>query len=73
MTDRASAVRLFAPDHPSLANTLRAKLMHRRGELALQLISSMDWPDHCKRVGVMSGLNEAINMCEFVEKELNGD
>jgi hypothetical protein len=31
----------------------------------------VDWPDYMKRVGFITGLNEAIAMCEQAEKEMD--
>ena len=70
MIDRPSAVRLYAPDHPALTNTVRAKLMKRRAELVEAAVaSSQDWPDFRYRYGVIQGLEEAIAMCEQAEKD----
>lgn len=73
--ERQSAVRFFAPDHPTLANTLRAKLQKRQVELAAQISDgyASDWPDYKHRSGVIAGLTEAIRLCAETEKALNGD
>lgn len=73
MTDRPSAVRLFAPEHPSLAHTVRAKLEIRRRELESQLLSSQDWADFKQRAGAIRGIDDAIALCRDAEKDLNGE
>lgn len=74
-TDRPSAVRLFAPEHPSLARTLRGKLEQHRATLGEALISgyASDWGDYNKRVGVILGISTAIAFCSDAEKGLNGE
>lgn len=73
MADRA--IRLYAEDHPALARTLRVKLEKRQLELASQMAagSVQDWPDYKLRLGVIRGLQEAIDMCEAEEKSQDGD
>lgn len=71
--ERQSAVRFFAPDHPTLANTLRAKLEKRKAELMLGMTYAGDWADFNQRRGVIFGLDEAIAFCAETEKDLNGD
>lgn len=73
MADRA--VRLYAEDHPALARTLRAKLEKRQVELGGQLMagSVQDWPDYKQRLGVIRGLDEAIELCKAEEKSQDGD
>jgi hypothetical protein len=67
--------RLYAEDHPALARTLRAKLEKRQVELGGQLMagSAQDWPDYKQRLGVIRGLQEAIDLCADEEKSQNGD
>ena len=70
MTDRPSAVRLYAPDHPALTKTVRAKLMKRRVELfETTVLAAQNWPDFTERRGLIRGLDEAIAMCEQAEKD----
>lgn len=73
MAQRPSAVRLFADDHPTLARTVKAKLVDRRSELGVQMAEgyASDWPDYNRRAGVIKGLNEAIEICEQAEKDLD--
>jgi len=66
-----SAFTLYALDNPALAHTLRAKLIKRRNELVGQLAGGyvQDWPDYKHRVGTIAGIDEAIGICEQIEKE----
>lgn len=75
MSENPSAVRLFAFEHPSLARGLRAKLVQRQAELigAVGAGYAQDWPDYKERIGVIKGLNEAIEQCKQVEQEQSGD
>ncbi len=69
MTD---AVRIFALDHPQVARTLRGRLMKRQADLVTQLGvgNAEDFADYKARVGVIKGLQEAVEMCEQANKEL---
>jgi len=67
------AVRLYAEDHPALAHKLKAKLEKRQEELLGNLIVADDWADYKHRVGVLRGLQDAIDICEEQDKALNGD
>lgn len=72
MTDRPSAVRLFAPEHPALTRALSATLEARRRELAGQIADgfAQSWEDYKHRSGVIKGLDEAIAACSDLEKKL---
>lgn len=69
MTD---AVRIFALGHPHVADTLRDRLMKRQADLVAQIGvgNAEDFADYKGRVGVIRGLQEAIDLCEQVNKEL---
>ena len=75
MTDRPSAIRLFASEHPALARTVRGKLEKRRAELATQVADGFanDWANYRERVGAIKGIDEAIQFCIEIENNLNGD
>ena len=66
-----SAVRFFAPDHPALAVTIRARLEQRRKDLIEELLLAADWADFTKRRGVVQGIDEALLHCSEVERDLN--
>lgn len=65
------ALQIYSLDHPQIARTLRAKLIKRRQELGSALADGYaeDWGDYKGRAGVIKGLDEAIAICEQVEKE----
>jgi hypothetical protein len=67
-----SAVRLYAPDHPALAHTVRGKLVKERAKLASELADGFakDWPDVKHRTGKIAGIDTAIAICDEVEKDL---
>lgn len=67
-----SALRLYAENHPALAGTLRVRLEARRSELIKQNGEgySQDWSDYKHRAGVIQGLQDAIDICEQAEKDL---
>ena len=48
-----------------------ARLTKRRFELAEQIVSGFakDWADYQRRIGVLDGLTNAIEICEEVETE----
>lgn len=65
------ALRLFAFDHPLVARTLHGRLLRRQAELVAQLGAgnAEDFADYRGRVGVIKGLQEAIETCAQVNKE----
>lgn len=71
----SSAVRFYSPEHPALAHTVRGKLEVRRAKLSAEITDgfSSDWPDYRQRVGVIKGIDEAIQCCIETENNLNGD
>lgn len=70
--ERPSAVRLYAPDHPALANTVAAKLQKEIQTHGNQLAEgyAKDWPDYQARIGFIKGLKRAIEMCQEADKEI---
>ena len=66
---RPSAVTLFAPEHPRLANTVKAKLEKRRAELLEGILTI---PDDAmpQRAHQIRGIDEAIQICIETEDEL---
>lgn len=75
MTARPVAVHFFAPEHPALAHTVRAKLETQRAKLVAEVADGFasDWPDYRQRVGIIKGIDEAIQCCIETENNLNGD
>jgi len=59
---------VFALDHPQAVRTLRMKLERRRADRLSELIVSQDWPDFKERVGILKGLDEALQDCDDIEK-----
>lgn len=70
-----AAVRFFATDSPALSRTLRARLEKCQVEHAGHVAGGLaqDWPDYKQRIGVIAGLQEAIDICMQIESEQNGD
>lgn len=73
MSAAQSAVRFFAPDHPALTNTLRKKLEERRPEILEEFAYRSDPRLDDERRGKLLMLDEVLDMCEKLERELNGD
>ena len=65
------AVRYFTTDSPQLAYKLRAKLAKRHDELLGMLVTApaSEFADYTRRVGHLSGILEAIQICEELEKD----
>lgn len=63
--------RIYALDHPQIARTLKERLAKRKHELGSAIVygSAMDWADYKERIGVVKGIDEAIVICDQVEKE----
>ena len=62
---------VYALDSPQGVRTFKAKLEKRRAELASQIAdgSAKDWSDYKHRVGVLEGIDEALRVCDDLEKE----
>lgn len=69
-TQSPSAVRFFAPDHPALAITLRARLEKWRVEALEQVLSATDWGDFCARKGRVQGIDDALQHSIDIEREM---
>lgn len=71
----ADPVRLYAADDQRLPRTVAARLMKHRADLvdAIAYGSALDWPDYQKRVGVLQGIDIALQVCEEATKEFSGD
>lgn len=70
MSGAPASIRVSINDHGRLPSTLRARLEKRLVELNTTLVLSQDWPDHRHRVGQIMGLNEAIDICAQIEKDM---
>jgi len=59
---------VFALDPPQSIRTFRMLLERRRTERLSELVVAQDWPDFKRRVGVLEGLDEALQVCDDIEK-----
>jgi len=57
-------------DHPALASALERGLVEEKTKQIEALVSSRDWPDFCKRKGLIDGLSLSIGLCQEVRKKL---
>lgn len=75
MSQAPSAVRFFAPEHPQVARTARAKIERDLSSLMTSVATgyAADWGDYKERVGVIKGLAQAIEICKQVEHDLTGE
>lgn len=70
MSDKKpSAVHLLAFEHPGLANALRGRLLKRKQELTEALAYAQDWADFRCRKGALDGLDEAVAICQELERQ----
>jgi hypothetical protein len=67
------AVRIYEMDRPDFTPRLRAKLEKRRDELIGFLFAAPapDYAEYMRRVGIISGVREAIEFCLQSEKDDN--
>lgn len=70
--ERPSAVRLYAPDHPALAITVRSQIEQQRNKLIEEngTGNAQDWGDYKSRAGVIMGLDLALQICINIESEI---
>lgn len=59
---------VFALDSPQTLKTIRVRLEKLKADLTLQLQYAQDWSDYKHRVGVLMGLDEALHVCDEIEK-----
>lgn len=66
-----SGFNVYALDSPQVARTIKQRLLKRREELAAAIASGLvsDWSDYKHRVGVLEGIDEALRVCDDLEKE----
>ena len=66
-----SGFEVFALDSPQVARTVKAKLERLKAEKAGYLARGevIDWADYQRRVGVLEGIDEALRVCDDLEKE----
>ena len=65
-----SGFSVFALDHASSIRTIKKKLMDVRATHAGYLVdgSAEDWADYQRRVGRLEGIDEALHVCEDIER-----
>ena len=59
---------LYALDSPQTLRTLRSKLEKLRADRKDELEVAQDWPDFKRRVGVLEGIDEALQVCDDIER-----
>lgn len=62
---------VFAVDSPRALRTIKVKLTASRNALAESIAegSVTDWAHYQRSVGTIAGLDEAIRLCEEIEKQ----
>ncbi len=65
-----SGFSVFALDHVQHLRTIKKRLTEIRAERASDLVSGLaaDWADYKHRVGVLEGIDEALRVCEDIER-----
>lgn len=65
------AFQVYELDSPQVARTIKHRLEKRREELAaaISMGHAKDWSDYRHRVGVLEGIDEALRVCDDLEKE----
>ena len=59
---------VFALDAPQSLRTIRTKLEQAKANRIEQLAYAQDWPDYKRRAGAIEGLDEALQVCDEIEK-----
>lgn len=69
MADQAFT--MFAVDSPRTLRTIKDKLTKSRNGLAESIAegSVTDWAHYQRSVGTIAGLDEAVRLCEEIEKQ----
>ena len=65
-----SGFSVYALDHSSHIRTIKKKLAEIRATHAGYLVdgSAEDWADYQRRVGRLEGIDEALHVCEDIER-----
>jgi len=65
-----SGFRLYALDHAQQIRTIRKRLESVRDERREHLTSggAQDWADYKSQVGFLEGIDEALRVCDEIEK-----
>ncbi|MGB4781058.1 MAG: hypothetical protein WBH61_03335 [Candidatus Methylomirabilis sp.] len=66
-----SGFSVYALDSPKVARTIKMVLEKRRTDLVGLMAEGnvSDWADYQRRVGVIQGIDEALRVCDDLEKE----
>lgn len=61
---------VYSLDHAHHVRTIKKKLTEIRATHALDLASGLaqDWADYQRRVGRLEGIDEALHVCEDIER-----
>lgn len=59
---------VFALDSPQTLRTIRTRLERIKADRIDELAVAQDWPDYKRRVGVLQGIDEALQVCDDIEK-----
>jgi hypothetical protein len=68
MSDNSRGFSVFALDTPQAVRTFRMKLERMRADRLSELVVAQDWSDFKRRVGILEGLDEALHVCDDIEK-----
>jgi hypothetical protein len=64
--DRGFSV--YALDHVQNTRTMKKKLTEIRATHVANLVLAQDWADYQRRVGRLEGIDEALHVCEDIER-----
>lgn len=59
---------VYALDSPQTVRTIRNKLQKLKADRSSDLQFAQDWSDFKRRVGEIQGLDEALRVCDEIEK-----
>ncbi len=67
----AEGFKVYPLDSPQVARTIRQRLLKRQEELIPPIAAGQvkDWDDYQRRVGVLEGIDEALRVCDDIDKE----
>lgn len=68
LSDNTRGFSVFTLDNPQAARTIRTRLNQLRADRLSELVVAQDWPDYKRRVGVLEGIDEALHVCDDIEK-----
>lgn len=70
MASTEAGFSVYALDHTQHARTIKKKLTEIRATHAANLVDGLaqDWADYQRRVGRLEGIDEALHVCEDIER-----